>query len=955
MLPTFEPALQEIMQLDPYELRRKGLHEPLTHEEFARILFHLSQRRGFKSSRKSGGTEEGVLFKGSGEKRGINELQNEIAEKGLETVGEYLAQLDSHEIRRRDRYLLRKDLMLEYDLLWQRQLVHHAEWEFPMGFDVAIRENFDVKFHKKILTINFPTFLRDYVIYYQRKLKSQKGLIGKCKFEPKSKRAAMSHFVAQEFRIWQKLHDIRLVGNDKTNEPLSFDEKHRAFDWLNTSDDKTFEQLLKYLKLDDYEINFRPKDKIKGNKTANEFLKVVGKNKWATLTVDDKNKMWRVLHDAEDNDWLINYGIEKWGLTETEAQKLTKISLENTYAELSQKAIKKILFEMKENNLDYTQACSAVGYHHSLYQENKTFEDFLPEPELKRNPIVQQGLYELRKVVNTIIEEYGAKPDIIRLELARELKMPKKKRESRLIDNKKRENERNEIFGILRDEFHLNNPSNDDVLKYQLWCEADKQCIYTGKYIGAEDLFSPAFEIEHIVPYSRSLDDSRMNKSLCFKSFNALKGNLLPYEMYEKGMITEQHYNEIIERAKGIVSKGAYNKFKRFIQRKVDTDMISRQLNDTALMAVEARKYLQTICPKVEVIAGQATAQLRHLWGLNSILNKHGLHLKNREDHRHHAIDAIVVGCTTPSMIQALSKLHEKGHKPTANQFPLPWDGFRRDVKVAVNDILVRYKIRKRARGGMHDETVAGAVLGFDKQQRRDEKGQPIFTVRKPLAAFMSAAIIDKIADPIIKKIVIERVCQHGVDLNNKKFKVPATAFLEPLYMYSKKGKKIPIKHIRIHDVASNKIEIRKGAFVDSGNNHHLVIFQLPNGRRDANVVSMFEAMQRKQKKQAVFQTEVGEGNTFVMTLQKGELVLINTDGFDPTQLDWDTVTNEELSPHLYRVQKMDVNKNLIFRHHLTSVLTNSEGEEVGMIKKTVNSFVGIKVQADTLGNIRPV
>jgi len=945
--------VNELMQLDPYPLRAKGVSNALTREEFGRVLFHLSKRRGFKSSRKSGGTEEGVLFEGdkTGTKKGIAELQEEMHKNGFKTVGQYLAALNPHEVRIRNRYLLREDLVDEYELLWETQLKFHPEWKKPDNFEEIIQKHFNIKYHDKLLESDLPTFLRDYVIYYQRKLKSQKGLVSPCKLEPKAKRAPASCLLFQEFRILQKLHDIRLIGKGKTNESLTQKQVENAFEWLNISPDKNFKQLKKELKISDDELNFKETDKIKGNRTAYELSKVFGKLVWNSFSEKEQFNRWRILYDAEDDDWLTNYGKQKWGLTAAETDKLLKVSLEKDYAELSQTAMKKLVPLMKSGGLDYTDAAKKAGYDHGLNTKKETLSDILGEPQNLRNPIVQQGLFELRKTVNAIIKDYGAKPDKIRIEFARELKMPKKKREGLSNANKNREKERDEIRNILFDEFNIKEPSRTDILKYQLWLETNKQCLYTGEFIGKEELFSPNIEIEHIEPLSRSLNDSQSNKTLSIKRFNNLKGNDLPFEMMEKGKITTSEYDEIVERAKILVRKGGYNKFRRFLKKSIDADMVSRQLNDTAWLAVEARKYLQTICPNVEVIAGQATAELRHLWGLNRILNRHGLDIKNRDDHRHHAVDAVVVACTDIGMIQQLSKLHEKGRKATNERFPPPWEGFRNDVKDAVNQILIKHKVRSRVRGQLHDETIYGPVKGFQQQQLTNERGLPVFKSRKELTA-LSEAMIDKIGDKKIKEIVKNRIREHGVEPTGK-FKIPANAFSEPLYLPTKKGGKIPIRRVRIHDVATSKIKLKTGKYVDSGNNHHIVIFSKPDGKKDGIVVSLFEVAQRKRNKQPIYQTDVGEENTFLMTLQINELVLLNGEHFEAAEINWNNVSNEELSPYLYRIQMLTDGK-VTFRHHLTSVLKNDSNVEIGRAIKTPNSFNGIKVTVNESGEIRP-
>lgn len=956
-LPTDEAYLKEIFKTDPYQLRKKALDEALTPPELARVLYQLSKRRGFKSSRKSGGDEEGTLYKGDEKagKAGISELQNALTENNCRTIGEYFAGLDTQTKRIRSRYVLRSQYEDEFEQIWASQLRFLPDIQKPITYEGMIRKVCSTQQRDKWLNRDLYAFLKEFVIYYQRPLKSQKGLVGTCELEPKSKRAPMSAPHAQEFRIWDKLYSIRVTGANRSDAPLTPEEMQKAFEALNVAKEKTVADILKLLKLENYQTKYKPDDKFKGNRTANALLNVFGKQRWAQMTSQEQFAVWKLVYDAEDNDFLTRYGIEKWGLDATAAEKLKKVTFEKTYASLSTKAIQKLLPLMQTGRFPYSDACKEVGYHHSQQNLKKGEKDQLPEPPLKRNPIVQQALNELKKVIDTLTQSYGLKPDIIRIELARELKMPKKKRESILADNKAREREHERIWNTLKQdfrEFKNIDPTGDDIVKYKLYEECSHICPYTGHQINTSNLFSGAFDIEHIIPYSRSLDDSFQNKTLCDASFNRdVKKRYIPYELLENGSISKAQYDAIIERAKTFRKNGKFSegKFKRFLRRSVSTDFVSQQLNDTAYLSKEAKAYLTNICEKVQVSNGQATAKLRHLWGLNKILNRQSLNLKTRDDHRHHAVDAIVVACTTPGMLQTLSRYEEKGRQATNRDFPFPWDGFRQNVKDKVNGILVSHRHKSRVRGKLHDETFYGRVKDFEGKHQTDDKGQPKFTIRKDLRS-LSAAMILKIADKTIRQLVIERLEQFGVVDVSGKFTIPAGAFAEPFYMPTKSGVKIEIKKVRIHDVGSNKIEIRPDVFVDPGNNHHIVIFQKPNGKRDGNVVSLYEATQRRKRGEPVVNTDCGEGNTFVMSLSTNEMVLVDTEDFKTADIDWNQITQQELSEHLYRVQKMDVNKNIIFRHHLST--STEDKEEFGYLKKTAGSFKGLKVKINAIGEI---
>jgi|YNPMSStandDraft_1061717.scaffolds.fasta_scaffold06689_4 CRISPR-associated endonuclease Csn1 len=304
------------------------------------------------------------------------------------------------------------------------------------------------------------------------------------------------------------------------------------------------------------------------------------------------------------------------GTFDAGAKALRDIHFKQGYANLSQRAMKKLIPFFKQG-YNYAEACQKAGYHHSDKRPKVLLNKLGEVPNL-RNPIVQQGLFELRRLVNAIIKEYG-KPDAIHIEFARELKLPKAEREKLAKENKANREKNKEAIDEIR-KLGVPNPSSTDIVKYRLWKECNGICPYTGKQISAEMLFAEnVIDIEHILPYSRTQDDSFNNLTLCFADFNReKKQNLSPYEMKERGIISEAEYEQMIER---VMKFGNKAKLKRFTQKEINTeDFIARQLNDTAYLSREAKAYLETICPNIVVSNGQATAKLRTLWGLNSLL-----------------------------------------------------------------------------------------------------------------------------------------------------------------------------------------------------------------------------------------------------------------------------------------------------------------------------------------------
>lgn len=343
---------------------------------------------------------------------------------------------------------------------------------------------------------------------------------------------------------------------------------------------------------------------------------------------------------------------------------------ETTRANLSRRAAEKLTAAMKEKRLPVQTV------RQELYpdERNELVYDFLP-PVLDalgdpRNPVVARALTELRKVVNAAIRKWG-KPERIRVELARDLKRGRKEWESIFKENRKREKERERIQKSIR-EICGREARPFEILKWRLWEECGGVCPYTGRAISERQLLgdeSP-IDVEHIVPFSRSLDDSFANKTLCFAEENReVKRNLTPFECYGKN---PERWNEILGRVRRFKGDMRDKKLNRFQQTKIDEDFASRALNDSRYISRLATRYLGALygavdgndgrgVKRIQVSTGGATAWLREEWGLDRILAKDGGRpKKNRDDHRHHAVDALVdalvVALVGPKEVKTLSE-----------------------------------------------------------------------------------------------------------------------------------------------------------------------------------------------------------------------------------------------------------------------------------------------------------
>ena len=289
-------------------------------------------------------------------------------------------------------------------------------------------------------------------------------------------------------------------------------------------------------------------------------------------------------------------------------------------------------------------------------------------------------------------------------------------------------------------------------------------------------------------------------------------------------------------------------------------------------------------------LKGQLTAELRWQWGLNSVLRHDDLDLKNREDHRHHAVDAIVVAMTDQKRLQQLSNIRRAGgSKTTGEVMPDPWDGFRDDVEAAVNAINVSHRVQRKVAGALHEDTFYGPT---------PTPGE--FVVRKPLEN-LSANEVEKVRDPVVREVLRQRLAEHGLEPGRGKSVPPAKMrqalcdAQRPLRMPTKNGSEGPlIKKVRVIKPEQTIQPIRRGqpdeAWVKPGSTHHLCIFRWTDKRgkqkRDAVWVTMLEATKRLKNGQPVIQRKPPKGNAtippdaeFVMSLSRGELVLADWKG----------------------------------------------------------------------------
>ncbi len=913
LLPMDPAQWNALFLFDPYSLRAKGLDEQIGLHEFGRVIFHLNQRRGFLSNRKSGkAKEDGVVTKGA------NDLQKKIQESGCRTMGEYFAKIKPEGKEIRGHYTLRRMYQDEFDALWDSQK----------------------RFYPNILTDDLKSQIRDQTIFFQRPLRLQPELIGDCELEPGQKRCPRADFHARRFRILQDVNNLLIRNPDGTERPLTSDERQKVLDELFLKKEVEFDSLRKKLGLlESQTFNLqegkakKETAKIKGDEFFEQLQKILKKGIERLSPSDLAEINDLIIDDDLSDEQVIKMLVDQYGFTEEQAQKAANITLPEKYARLSRLAIQKLLPHMEKGKKTH-EAIQAV---YGSTQAVKSIEivDRLPPPADLRNPIVTKALWEVRKVVNAILREYG-KPARIQVEMARELRGSKKERDD-IRDKIKENEERNEqARQELMANHNIANPSRDDIIKYKLWLECNKTCPYTGKSIPPSALFGPypEFQIEHIFPYSRSLDDSFMNKTLCHADENIhRKRERTPFEAYSG---TEQ-FEKILQR----IAILPWPKRRRFTQETIELeDFIQRQLNDTRYITREVLRWLKSLGVPVMGTRGQATAELRHQWGLDSILDFIGNGQKNRDDHRHHAIDAVVTALTSQKHLRALAA--SKYSRDPNQKFAPPWSGFRDEMAHKVNGIFVSHRVTRRVSGQLHEETNYGPT------GHKDDNGQKIYAYRKKLED-LTGAMVAKIIDPVVRQVVTSRMLDFGFDPEKNSDKKPKKeCWNSPLYMPNPKGgTKTQIKAVRIREVMNNMIEMvdsrcRPYRAVAPGNNHHIEIIEVHDKKgktkREGKTVTLFDAIKRVRMGEPVIRKNHGSNSRFFCSLAKNDSFMLEVDG----------------SFVLHRLQKFDQNGVLVFRPHTHAGKLSDKDFPPLIQRKKPGTLRGYKVSVDPLGRIYP-
>ncbi len=883
LMPVSADEQKIIAATDPYKLRQEALHRRLEPFELGRALFHINQRRGFKSNRKlDRGNEEAGKVKDAETK-----LKTELARAGALTLGDWLA--TRHEAKQPVRVRLAgSGKTAAYDFYPSRAMLEQefeTIWTAQSGWNPGLTAEMHGRLHR--------------IIFHQRPLKPVP--VGKCWLEPREDRAARALPITQRFRIAQTVSHLRINEPGMPERLLTQEERGAILAGLYRGEPIKIAAIIKkILKLPaDTDLHTRETE-LKGDATA---LRLAGAPKaktpapigaaWHELDLATQDAIVETIsaYEAAEDVSAGIAALSALGLTQAQAERAIMQSLPDGHASLSAKAMRKILPHL-EAGMTYDKAVQAAGYAHHSDTSTGEIRETLPyygellaerigtgtgkedDPLEKRygrapNPTVHIALNEIRRVVNAIIARHGPPAQIV-VETLRDLGRSAKQRQEE--DKKNRDNQKaNDKRRAIINELGLKaNPQNR--IRLRLWEEQaedpkNRCCPYTGTLITPRLTLSDEIEEDHILPFAQTLDDSMANRMLVHRDANRAKARRTPFQAFGH---TPQ-WPEILARVALLPKQKAW-RFQPNAEQKlsVNGDFQARHLTDSATIARWAVFYLEVLAPgKVWSVPGRLTSLLRNELGLNSqsLLGKGGAR-KDRTDHRHHTIDAAVVALTDRALLHRVSAAAKRADESGARlmkDLGEPWPGFVAELSEKLSTVIVSHKPDTGVQGPLHNDTAYGIIPDSGK------KG-PNVVVRKPvdtLAGKSAEDILEAVRDPHIGK-AIAAVAPAG--------DTTAKAALADL----RGPNGAPVRRIRLWERLESTQQIRDrktGApykAVKLDGNHCAEFWKLPTGKYKLRVVSRFAAAQQEQAKRlgrSVAETRPHPAAKLLMRLHKSDMI----------------------------------------------------------------------------------
>jgi CRISPR-associated endonuclease Csn1 len=713
--------------LDPWVLRVAALDRRLEPLELAVALGNIARHRGFRSNSKR---DRGANAPDDSRKmlKAIAASQDRLAE--WRSVAEMMVRDASFEDRKRNRSgefsrtIQRDDLECEVRTIFEMQR--------RLGSTFASGE-----FEEDFTALAFS----------QLPLQDSEHLVGPCPFEPGEKRTARRAYSFELFRLLSRLANLTLLSGGQ-EERLSAEQIGSVSANFGAQKTITFKSVRKLLDLD-------PRTRFEGVPIEREGDDVVARSgttaegtatlrsilgtAWGSL-LHQPGKLDRIAEviTFRDDPVSIRAGLELVGLEPVIVEALMHGVTDGAFGKfngaghISAKAARALLPHLARG-LVYSDACKEVGYDHAARLEVSIAD--------VRNPVARKALGEMLKQVRAIALAYKDKPiDLIHVELARDLGKGADEREKlrRGIEDRTAEKERRR--GEFAELLH-HAPSDEELLRFELWKEQNCRCLYSDELIPPQALAATdnSVQVDHILPWSRFGDDSFRNKTLCLASANQRKKGRTPFEWFSGDKPDEWAlFTARVEACKSMKGGKKGGHYLRRNAAEVEERFKSRNLGDTRyatrlLLDLLARRFPKDGTVPVRARPGALTSKLRRAWGLEDI--KKDADGRRREDDRHHALDALVVAATTQAALNDLTRAFQDAEqhgrsRSLTHAIPEPWPGFRDAARAAVEKVFVSRAERRRARGEAHAATI---------RQVKERDGKMIVYERKAVEALKPA------------------------------------------------------------------------------------------------------------------------------------------------------------------------------------------------------------------------
>ena len=957
--PRHSPEWDALMKTDPHALRRRAFEgESLGPHEIGRAIYHLAQRRHYTGNDPDGSAAgpENPALGGGGRKAAAARMETARTLKREEkTLGAWIADHGPHE-RKRGILATREIVREEFDRIWLPLV--------PETSRNAVRD----------------------AIFFQRPIFWRLKTLGECPLIPGAPLCPKGSWLSQQKRMLETLNSLSLVGESERY--LYTGERQAILARLQQKSSMTWHGVRRALaplyrtrgeagreKSLRFSLEEGGEKNLPGNAVETKLAEIFGRD-WQDHPHKQEIRdsvplcLWQADYELVGDQRIvilpaaertarradvIRELAARYGLPDDQAGVLETLKSPPGWESYSDEALREILPHLEAGEI-FGEIVSSPEWEE---WRNAAFPgrtrpadkapDRLPSPadpeESKRicglrNPTAARTHNELRKVMNNLIGMFG-KPDLIRISVARDVGRSKRQREERRAVIRRQDRLRQAVRDSLRKN-GMPEPSRPDVEKWLLWEECGRVCPYTGDTISFDDLFRTGkFVVEPVWPLARSLDDSYRNRTLCRKDVSTRKGNRTPYELFQGN---PGQWAAVVDRISGIKAtrdgtRMPVGKARRFLSASISDDFTSGQFNDTSQTAREFVTWLEKLRPnrfpglpvRVHAVSVQFAAQIRRLWGLNNILGQGSE--KTRADHRHHAVDALAVACCQPGMPQYLSQFWQEKCDPGArrHRLPLPWKSIRSDAERTVKDITVSHRVRRKVSGPLHKETVYGDTGraigdGSGTDIRYFVRRMPVEKLRNSDSERLSGFRIMDIVDSRVRDLVRTWVGNHGGD--------PRTAFTSGYPTHGKGGPEI--RKVRLHVKQQGNLMARASTgYAELGNNHHIAIYRLPNGKAEFEVVSLLEASRRLNKGKPAVNRRDGDQEEFIMSLSINDALVFSA--------------TEDNS--IWIVKKISSNGQIYLRLHTDA---NKMGRFWAPSARTFAKKGAKKISVDPIGRIRP-